>query len=1347
MSKFSVKKPLTVFVAVIAVLVLGVVAFTRMTPDLLPNMDFPYIIVMTPYPGATPEKVETAITKPLEQAMATLENIEEISSNSAENYSLIVLEFNEDVNMDTITVDILQKVSQVEGNWEDTVGTPRILKMNPSMLPVMVSAVSVEGMDNIALSSFVEDTLLPELEGTTGVASITASGVIEQNLNVVISEEKLDALNEKLFEKINAEFEEPQAELDDALLAIGEGQEKIEDGKKELSNGRKELETQTEAAREEIADKQGELAEAAAMINAELAELGGMRDSLTAQQEQLAELQSTVTKLETTRTTLAETVDALAGAVQVIETYGPVEARYEAEMEAIRNDVTLSEEEKQQKIAALFSAPEYLAAKAALAQVDLALSMQGLTRADATAAYADAQAALAGVDAGLAEIDAALAGMGLTRADIPAAAAQLQEGLAQVNEGISALQSAKSDLSSGKLQLEEALETLETEKANAEKQLNSAAAKLKSGEKELANALEQAEDGLAQLEEARAEALKQADLHNIVTMEMVANILKAQNFAMPAGYVEEDGVSWLVSVGDEIKTLAELENLLLFDTGMEGMDPIYLRDVADVFVTDNAATLYSRINGNDGVMLTFQKQSTAATAEVSDNIRAKFDALSEKYEGLAFVPLMDQGDYIYIITDSILSSLLWGALFAVIILFLFLRDLRPTFITLCSIPISVVFAFVLMYFSGVTLNMISLSGLAVAVGMLVDNSVVVIENIYRLRSQGASAVQAAVSGAKQVAAAITSSTLTTVCVFLPIVFVEGLTRQLFTDMALTIAYALLASLIVALTLVPAMSSGLLRKAEPKPQRGFAKFLRGYEKLLRGALRHKAPILIACLLLLVGSIFLTVQKGFIFMPKMDMPQITVNLTMPEGTKLEDTKKAADETVAMISEIEGVETVGAMLSSGGLMSAAEEQYAVSIYVTVREDGPLSGNEVAAHINELAEGLPYEVNAAGSGSMMNAMTALSGSGVTINVYGNDLNALQESANAIAERLAAVEGTANVSNGIEDPSPVIKFTVDKNAAMEKGLTTAQVYMEIASALQTEVSATEVTVDDYTYEIAVTADTVQELTPDYIRSYAFTVTGRDGTEETVTLGEICTITEGETLSAISRIDQRRYLTVSAEIASGYNVTLVTGEAEKALSDLSLPSGVTYAFEGENEQIMSSLGDLALMLLLGVLLVYFIMVAQFQSLKSPFIVMFTIPLAFTGGLIALLLCGQTISIIAMIGFVMLVGVIVNNGIVLVDYINQLRLAGMERIEAIVEAGMTRMRPILMTSITTILGLIVMALGIGTGTEMMQPIAIVCIGGLIYATALTLFVVPVIYDMMNKKELRKVAEEELVELQN
>lgn len=1346
MSKFSVKKPLTVFVAVIAVLVLGAVAFTRMTPDLLPNMDFPYVIIMTAYPGATPEKVEMSITKPMEQAMATLENIEEVSSSSSENYSLVMLEFTEDVNMDTVTVDILQKISQIEGAWDETVGTPYLLKINPNMLPVMVSAVSMKGMDTVALSDFVEDTLLPELEGTAGVASISTSGIIEENLNVVISGEKISALNEKLFSLINAEFEEPEEELDNALAEIEEGQAQLADGKKEVSSGRRALERQTEAAKQELLAKQGELAEAATMLSGQLSELTGTRSMLEAQQKQLVELERTIGKLEAAKPALTETVNALAGAVQAIGAYGPVEAQYEAEMEAVRNDTALSEEERQQKLAALSAAPEYVQAKAALAQVDFALSAQGLTRADAAAAYSEAQAALGEVDAGLAKIDETLARMELTRADIPTAAAQLKDGLAQVEEGISALQGAMGELNSGKIQVEEAFETLQTEKEKAEKQLNSAASKIKSGEKELTSALEQVEDGIAQLEDARAEAIKQADLQNIVTMDMVANILQAQNFAMPAGYVEEDGISWLVSVGDEINTLKELEDLLLFDTGMEGMEPVYLRDVADVFVTDNAASVYSRINGSDGVMLTFQKQSTYATAEVSGNIRTEFEMLSQKYDGLNFVPLMDQGDYIYMITDSILSSLLWGAVFAIVILFLFLKDLRPTFITLCSIPISVVFAFVLMYFSGVTLNMISLSGLAVAVGMLVDNSVVVIENIYRLRSRGVSAVQAAVSGAKQVAAAITSSTLTTVCVFLPIVFVEGLTRQLFTDMALTITYSLLASLIVALTLVPAMSAGMLKNAAPKPQKGFDRFLQSYQTLLRGALRHKAPVLISCVLLFAASIFLTVQKGFIFMPEMDMPQITVNLTMPEGSELAETKAAADETVAMISGIEGVETVGAMLSSGGLMNTATQQDAVTIYVTVREDGPLTGNEVAAAINEKAKGLPYEVAAEGSASMMNAMSALSGSGVTIHVYGNELEALQEGANAIAQRLAAVEGTTEVANGIEDPSPVIKFTVDKNAAMEQGLTTAQIYMEIAAALKTEVSSTAVTVDDYTYEIAVTTDGTEALTPEYIKSHTFTVSGKDGEEETVALAELCTITESETLSAISRVNQRRYLTVSAGIASGHNVTLVTAAAEKALAGLALPNGVTYGFEGENERIMDSLGDLALMLLLGVLLVYFIMVAQFQSLKSPFIVMFTIPLAFTGGLIALLLCNETISIIAMIGFVMLVGVIVNNGIVLVDYINQLRLAGTERVEAIVEAGVTRMRPILMTSITTILGLIVMALGVGTGTEMMQPIAVVCIGGLVYATALTLFVVPIIYDMMNKKELRKVSEEELAEIE-
>ena len=1348
MSKFSVKKPLTVFVAVIAVIVLGVVAFLKMTPDLLPNMDFPFVIVMTTYPGATPEKVESAITKPLEQQMATLENIKAVSSTSAENYSMISLEFTEDADLDALTVDILQKISTVEGAWDDTVGTPYILKINPSMLPVMVSAVSMEGMDTIALSEFVDNTLLQELEGTSGIASVSASGIITESMNVVLSEEKIAALNEKLFALIDEGFEEPEAELSDALEEIEKGQEEIEKGKDALAGGEAELDEKLDEAREEIAKGEEELVSGRSQINRTIRELEATKAELSGNLSQLQQLESTLSTLESTKAELETAVSGLESAIGVLDACEPAVAQVEAAIAAINGNSALSEEEKQQQIAAIESDPNYIQAKAALSQVDASLAAQGLDRAGARAAYGQAKAGLAQVNGHFATIDNTLAGMGMSRSDIPGAVAQIKDGIAQVDAGIEELRFAKDELKNGEKEIENAYATLEEEREKALDQMAGAATKLEEGEKQLDDALKEVEDGIEQLEKAKKDAHKKADLENIITMEMAANILAAQDFAMPAGYVKEDGVSWLVSVGDEFESLEQMEDLLLFDLGMEGMDPIYLSDVGDVFVIDNASTTYSRINGADGVMLTFQKQSTAATAEASDNLIEKFEALEAEYEGLSFVPLMDQGDYIYLITDAIYSSLIWGAVFAVIILFLFLKDLKPTFITLCSIPISVIFAIVLMYFSGVTLNMISLSGLAVSVGMLVDNSVVVIENIYRLRSKGLSAVKAAVSGAAQVAAAITSSTLTTVCVFVPIVFVEGITRQLFTDMALTIGYSLIASLIVALTLVPAMSAGMLKNAKPKAQKGFDKFLRVYEKLLRGALNKKALVLVVSVLLLAGSIYLSFRKGFIFMPEMDMPQLTATLTMPEGSSLEDTRAAADETAAMIAGIEGVETVGAMLGSNSVLggmggSGSAEETVVTIYVTVQEDGPYSGNAVAAHINELAKDLPYTVEAAGSGSMMNAMTMLTGSGVTVNIYGNDLEDLQDTANAFADCFEQIEGTKNVSNGIEDPSPVIKFTVDKNAAMEKGLTTAQVYMEIAAALKTEAAATEVLIDNYDYSVTVTADSVADLTPDYIKNYTFTVTDKEGEDEEVALADICTVTEGETLSAISRDDQRRYLTVSAEVAEGYNVTLLSAEAEKAVKELAVPAGISYEFAGENETIMDAMKDLFLMLLLGMLLVYFIMVAQFQSLKSPFIVMFTIPLAFTGGLLGLLICNFEVSIIAMIGLIMLVGIIVNNGIVLVDYINQLRLEGKERVEAIVEAGVTRMRPILMTSITTILGLLVMALGTETGTELMQPVAIVCIGGLVYATALTLFVVPIIYDMMNKKELRKVAEEDLV----
>jgi len=805
-------------------------------------------------------------------------------------------------------------------------------------------------------------------------------------------------------------------------------------------------------------------------------------------------------------------------------------------------------------------------------------------------------------------------------------------------------------------------------------------------------------------------------------------------------------VDYLVRVGDPIGSIDELSGLLLFDPKLDGVSPVYLSDIAEVFTSDNLDSLYARINGNDGVVISFNKQNIYATADVTDNITTRFEELAAEYPGLKFTSLMNQGDYIHIVVNSILENLLLGAAFAIIILILFLKDIRPTFITLISIPISVMFAIVLMYFSGVTLNIISLSGLAVAVGMLVDNSIVVIENIFRLRTKGFSAVKAAISGTAQVAGAITSSTLTTICVFAPIVFVEGITRQLFTDIALTLAYSLIASLIVAMTLVPAMAGGMFRNMREKPNKTLDRALRVYEKALDWSLRHKAVVLIVSIALLLGSAGLVILRGFSFMPEMDMPQLTVTVSMPEGSTFDELRETSDEVSERLLALDGVKTVGAIANKGSMLSiiglggSSSDKAATSTMMYVMIEEGKSGNAMGELILEATAGIDAEITLA-SNAM--SMSMLSGNGITMEIYGNDIETLFTSTRQAASVLEGVDGVAEVDNGIGDTDPEIRFVIDKEKAMEHGLTVAQVFSEVSTALSGDKNVTGVTWDSGTFDVLVSQGNSEELTPDYIKSLEITVTDREGNKSTVLLSDIAEVVYTESPVSISRQDQRRYIAVSATLEEGYNVTRVTQAAEDAMRGENLPQGVSYKFTGENEMIMDAMRDMLYMLLLGILLVYLIMVAQFQSLKSPFVVMFTIPLAFTGGFIALLVTGFELSVVAVVGFTMLVGIIVNNGIVLVDYIIQLRREGAERIAAIKEAGVTRMRPVLMTSLTTILGLITMAIGMGTGAEIMQPVAIVCIGGLTYATLMTLFVVPIIYDIFNKKEIKVVDEADLV----
>lgn len=1244
MAKFSVKRPLTVFVVVLAVVVLGIVAYLRMTPDLLPNMDFPYVVIVTADPGASPEAVEEEITRPMEQSMATLDQIKEVTSTSQNSVSMVMLEFEDGVNMDTISVDIQQKISVLEGQWSDMVGTPYVLKINPSMIPVMVAAVSREGSDVYALSDLVTDELTGKLEGVSGVASVTVSGALTRQAHVILDQAKMEALSAKLADAVKAQLKKAEGKLYAA-------KQQVEDGEKALSDAKR-------AAADGVA--------------------GAMGDSADEVYKNLKELYD---KLK----------DADIGDI-----LGDIITDPDGSLEKLQQSLESLREQTKKMLDDLESGR-------------LKAQMEG---------------------------------------DISDFLVQMMDGMSQMTGAELQLSQAKSQIESGLKQLREAFEKVES----------------------------------------------QTDLGGLLSITTVSGLLTAQNFSMPAGYIDDNsGVSYMVSVGQKFENSTELENMVLFDLGLDGVEPITLGDVATVVVTDDSDQLYTKLNDENGILLSFNKQSNYATAAVSNNLTDRFRELESQYEGLTFVPLMDQGDYIYLIVETILSSLLWGALLSVVVLFLFLRDWRPTVITLLSIPVSVIFAVVLMYFTGVTINMISLSGLAVSVGMLVDNSVVVIENIYRLRAKGATIVQAAVSGAQQVLGAVTASTLTTVCVFAPIVFVEGLTRQLFTDLALTITYSLLASLLVSLTLVPAMASGMLRR-EFVPKPGLLdKIYPAYRRAIAWSLDHKAGVLLLSLVLLVTTAWGAVSRGFTFMPEIDMNNLSVTVTMPEDITRAEAVDLADQVVERVMSVENVESAGFMMGSGdmgGLSMASGDngEFDVTGYLTMPEG--TFGSDAGKEIEALCADLPCKVTTAGVMSGM--MSYMTGTGVSLRVYSSDMESLQSAARSLGQRMEQVEGVQDVSDGLEDAAPALQVVVDRNKAMTKGITVAQIYMQVAAALQDTTTVADVTLDGESMEMIVDAAAGGKLTREKLMDMTISpdsgamsssmssgmssmsgmdssmssamgsmggmssmssssasaglsqLTGGESQDEDTSfkLGEVAEVKETVSLNSIQRDQQRRCITVSAAVADGYNVTKVTTAVQKALGSVTLPEGVTVEFDGENEQIMNAMQQLLLMLLLGVVLVYLIMVAQFQSLKAPFIVMFTIPLAFTGGFLALLISGIEVSVISLIGFVMLVGIIVNNGIVLVDYINQQRLAGMGLREAIIDAGVTRLRPILMTSLTTILGLVVTALAKNAGTALIQPIALVCIGGLLYATLMTLFVVPCMYEILNKKELHQVEESDL-----
>lgn len=1342
--KLSVKKPMTIFVAVIVVIVLGIVSVFKMTPDLLPNMDFPYAIILTTYPGQTPETVESVVTKPLEQSLSTIDGVKTITSTSSDNYSMLTLEFEDGTNMDTATVDMRGNLDTIKDAWPDGVGSPYLMKINPDMMPVAMVAVDYDGYDTVQISDYVNNELKNQLEGIDGVASVSTKGIVTQKENVIISQTKIDALNAKINDALNDKFGDAEKKISDAKKELQDNISKAEQGSDTIEQSINDLNSQQEEVAKQLADAQGK-------AQSGYTEILNAKMQLLDQQQSLTATKQTLTIAYQTLTQIKEKLDSLqdekAQLTQQIEAFEKIYNDYKDALSKLANP-DLTDEQLAQ-------------VRAILAKIDEELDKYGFPKEELEERLNNAKNALTNVDKAITQTVEALKGLDTTEEKLDDTIAEIADKISQVDGGITQIAAAVKGLDNNTVSVNQALSEIEKQQSLAAYQLSGGLSALNTKQSEVNSALTQLNSAQEELKSASDElsdqkdkAKKAADMTNTVTISNVSNILTAQNFSMPAGYVSDDeNIKYLVRVGDKIDGDKEMQSLSLFDTGIDGIGVVKLSDVADVFIADDSDEVFTKINGNSGVVFSFSKQSDAATATVSENIAKKLNSLTQENEGLHFTTLMDQGDYIDIIINSVLQNLLMGAVLAIIILYLFLRDIKPTLIVALSIPISVIFALVLMYFSGVTLNMISLSGLAIGVGMLVDNSVVVIENIYRLRNLGVPPVKAALNGAKQVAGAIASSTLTTICVFFPIVFIEGLTRQIFMDMALTITYSLLASLIVALTLVPAMGQRMLRKVKPVKHGMFDKMLGGYEKSIRFVLKHRAIALIVAVVLLFGSMFGAVARGFSFMPNMASTELSVTVSLDDSATMDDTIDAAQNLLDTLSEYDEFETVGVMTGSttslmgltGSVSSSDADKGSVMAYAVFKDDKVKNSESISKEIEAELQSIDGDVVVSGSSSSSSMSAMLGDDGVSIKLYGDDLKTLQNTAKDMAEKLATVDGIDETDNGIGATSGEIKVTVDKTKAAKKSLTVAQVYQQIAAAITSETTSSTLTNSGKDLDVVVIKDENSDVTKNNIKDIKLTYTDKEGNEKTTKLSEVAEISDSESMNSITRSDQKRYIKVSGTLKDGYTNTDVSNKAKALFDDYKLPDGCSIEYSGSNESTMEAVNQMLLMMLLGVILIYLIMVAQFQSLKSPFIIMFTIPLAFTGGFLGLLITGFDVSVVALLGFVMLCGIIVNNGIVLVDYINNLRLEGKERREAIVEAGKTRMRPILITAITTVLGLSTMALGIGTGSEIMQPIAIVCIGGLLYATIMTLYIVPVIYDILSKKELRKVSESDLEEI--
>ena len=1277
MEKFSVKKPFTVLVAVIMVLMLGFVSISNMQTNLLPDVNTPYLMVVTVYPGASPERVESEVSDVMQNALGTVAGVEKVTATSAENYSLLLMQFSDDTDMNSAMVKVSNKVDQTTASLPSSCLTPSIIEYSLNMNAFMTAAVSREGSDVYDLSEFVSDTLVPYVERKGGVSSVSANGLIEKMVQVQLSQEKIDAINEKLLEVIDVQLADARKQLESAEAQIEAGRKEYD---RQFKNYNK---TVSDTVMQQFSGQVGEAVET-------------VRKQAQALLDSVNQLIAVVQEPEIQQAL----IDVRDGLQRVMDKFN------ETGMKDIDSLIEI--------VAELRDITDKLTG--ALQQLQQRLNTESGTEGSTAADLAD---------------------------DL-----QVQQSLNTIYNTLNDVIKAMDDVPGLMSTFSDALGTYSQQQMQAYMKFTEAREMLNEYEKQLAEAKQTYAD-------AEEKAMASSDVSKLLDIDTLAQLIYAQNFSMPAGYVKDSsGKSWLLKVGEEYDSIEDISGALLLH--VDGFGDVRLSDVADVEVIDNAEASYTRLNGERAAVLKIYKGATSSASEVSDNCLSAFQELEAQYDGLHVVVLSNQGNYITIIVKSILSSMVIGAALAIIVLAIFLRDVKPTLVVGFSIPLSVLFAVVLMYFTGMDLNVMTLAGLSLGIGMLVDNSIVVIENIYRLRGRGVPAARAAVQGAKQVGMSVVASTLTSVCVFLPVVFSSSIVKSLMQPMSLCIGYCLMASLIVALTVVPAAASTVLKKAEPKQLKWFDKIQDKYAKSLEWCFRHRALPLLAAVVLLAFCGWRVFSMGVELLPTITSNEAIVTLSTTKDLSKEDSYAIAGKAVEAMLEVDHVEEVGittdtrvAGMDIGQLglpttitdLLNAANSYG-TYQVNVMLDESLSSSEIETARQALEDALSgiEDCTAKVEISGMQELTSQLASGLSVKIYGADSETLSQLSEKVVDIVNDTEGFANATNGLGSGDATINLHIDRDKVRSYGLTAAQVYQQIAAKLTTTTTAqTPVTVDGSTMSVQI-SNNLDPVTKENMMDITFetTVMSADGTTSTgtCTLADMATWDTGSAPDSITSEDQTQYVSVTADTLDGYNTTVQARVLEKKLNEFALsdemPEGCSFSMGGESDSVNFMVNEMVQWLGLALPFVYLVMVAQFQSLLSPFIVLFTIPLAFTGGLLGMLFTGQQLTMISLMGFIVLMGTVVNNGIVFVDYANQLRLGGMERRAALIATGKTRMRPILMTTLTTVLAMLQLVFSNDMASQLMSGMAIVIICGLSYATLMTLYIVPILYDILFRK---------------